>query len=170
MAKSAKIPSIKSANTNEKTFRDMAIFEANASLFEKQSTKLSHAIMQVKADEGFKSYKKDVAEYQSIFNKEVEKIRIKFASEDDKGQLMYLDKDKGTYSYTKKNAEEFSEEIHKLNEKYKPKNEELDLKTCIFEPYFSTSIPAGLTLEHYEAFRGIVISEVDYKKFIDELK
>ena len=133
-----------------------------------QNTKLGYAITVFG-----KKYNKYVKPYNEIVdarNEELEEAKTMLASEDDKGNLLKLIEkdDKGVvvyteYKYTRENQALLNKKISIINKKANSKIEELLVKEIKIAPYYTTSIPASLTVIELEYFTGIVIAPIEVK-------
>lgn len=110
----------------------------------KEETKFHYALR--RCADGFI---KQIEKMEKKHNRDIVAASLEYASEDDKGRLIIIDKDQ--YSYTKANRKLLNEAIESMEDNL------LELPVEV-NSYIATSIPKDLTYEQQKAFDGFVLT------------
>lgn len=113
----------------------------------KEETKFHYALRRC-----LDSFIKQVEKIEKQHNRNIVDASLEYASEDEKGRLIVIDKDQ--YSYTKANRKLLNEAVAQLEDSL------LELPIQV-EPYISTSVPSDLTYEQCKAFDGFVLNYIE---------
>lgn len=135
----------------------------------KTDRKISLAIKYVKQSKHYSKYIDFVNEQQEIYNKEINEIQIRYASEDSRGNL--IKDEKGNYMFKKDVMPSYNNEISELNKKWKKIEIDNSQKEFEIEPFIvNMKIDEDVNLYVLEAFCGIVLDYSVIDKFKEQLK
>lgn len=154
--------------TTEKTYEELVEYQKVTQKWlgkkkDNENTKLGYAITK-KMTKIIEKALKPLAELDEKLFEEMNDARAEFALTDSNTKKFVYDitKDKDgnevqNYAYTVKGRKDREDKIKNIKKAHLEAGEALLSQKATIETYYATEIPADLTIEEMEAFKGIVI-------------